>query len=296
MKHYYSLLDAVPLFAAFWVMNFHYFLSADPVPQCPDLLLVVKPVGNGKLSKRDGAKFGIPVFPLSWAGQTAEESFQGFREAGFLPEAVVNFLALLGWHPDTEQEIFTIEELIQAFSVDQIGKSGARFDYEKAKWFNQKYIQAMSDAALAVLIRPYAEKQGYTTDLVYLEKVAAMMKERVSFMQDFTEQGYYLFEPVRAYDEETLAKKWNPALGPVFDKLSETFAAAADFSGAALEETVKQFIQTSGLKPGEVLPLLRIALAGTMKGPAVFDMAAALGREETLRRLKTFVSQPGLLP
>ncbi|HNM25421.1 MAG TPA: glutamate--tRNA ligase [Saprospiraceae bacterium] len=271
------------------VLLYEGFGWTDTMPQFAHLPLILKPVGNGKLSKRDGAKFGMPVFPLSWKGATEEESFTGFRETGFLPAAALNFLALLGWHPGGDQEIFSLDELIQAFSIEHIGKSGARFDYEKAKWFNQKYIQATDNAELARLMKPYAGQAGYRSEDAYLTQVAGLMKERVTFLPDFTAQGSYLFEPVQEYDLDTVRKKWTAAQQPVFEDLIGVVTNAGDFSGPALEETVKQFIQEKHLKPGDVLPLLRLALAGTMKGPAVFDMAALLGKDETVQRLKRAV-------
>lgn len=267
------------------VLLYEGFGWQETMPKFSHLPLIMKPVGNGKLSKRDGAKFGIPVFPLSWNGETEEDSFEGFREAGFLPEAVVNFLALLGWHPGGDQEIFSMEELILAFSIEHIGKSGARFDYEKAKSFNQKYIHAKDNASLAVLVRPLAEARGYQVSDAYLEKAVGLMKERVTFLQDFVETGYYLFEPVKTYDEETLQKRWNGDIAAVFAELTEKVATFDSFNAPALEEAVKQFMQEKQLKPGDILPLLRIALAGTMKGPAVFEMAEILGREATVARL-----------
>ena len=271
------------------VLLYEGFGWVDTMPRFAHLPLILKPVGNGKLSKRDGAKFGMPVFPLSWKGATEEESFTGFRETGFLPSAALNFLALLGWHPGGDQEIFSLDELVQAFSIEHIGKSGARFDYDKAKWFNQKYIQATENAELARLIGPYAEKAGYRSDDAYLTQVAALMKERVTFLPDFTAQGSYLFEPVQEYDLDTVRKKWNAAQQPVFEALIAVVESAGDFSGPALEESVKHFIHEKNLKPGDVLPLLRLALAGTMKGPAVFDMAALLGKDETVQRLRRAV-------
>ncbi|MFN0016496.1 MAG: glutamate--tRNA ligase [Saprospiraceae bacterium] len=255
------------------------------MPRFAHLPLILKPEGNGKLSKRDGAKFGMPVFPLAWAGQTPEERFPGFREAGFLPEATVNFLALLGWHPGDDQEIFSMDALVQAFSVEHIGKSGARFDYEKAKWFNQRYIQATDNAALADMIRPLAETKGYRTDTPFLSQVAALMKERVTFLPDFVEQGYYLFEPVRAYDNDMLQKRWTPALQPAFEAVIGQFGVANPYEATHLEAAMKQYMADNGIKPGDILPLLRLALAGTMKGPGVFEMAAVFGKEETVRRL-----------
>ncbi len=272
------------------VLLYRGFGWQDTMPQFAHLPLILKPVGNGKLSKRDGAKFGIPVFPLEWKGATPEESFSGFRDTGFLPEAVINFLALLGWHPGGEQEIFSINDLIASFSIEHISKGGARFDYEKAKWFNQKYIQAAENEVLATHIRPLAAAKGYDVSDTFLAQVAGLMKERVTFLPDFVESGYYLFEPVREYDAETLSKKWNPALTSVFEELTAMVATFEPFNGPALEEAVKHFIAEKGLKPGDVLPLLRIALAGTMKGPAVFDMAAALGKMETTERLKRFLA------
>ncbi|MDO8366036.1 MAG: glutamate--tRNA ligase [Saprospiraceae bacterium] len=259
------------------------------MPKFSHLPLIMKPVGNGKLSKRDGAKFGIPVFPLGWKGETEEESFGGFREAGFLPEAVVNFLALLGWHPGGDQDVFSMEELIQLFSIEHIGKSGARFDYEKAKSFNQKYIHAKDDAALATLVRPLAEAKGYQVSDEFLSKAISLMKERVTFLTDFVEMGYYLFEPVRNYDEETLQKRWNSDVAAVFAELTEKVATFDLFKAAELEDAVKTFIQEKGIKPGDILPLLRIALVGTMKGPAVFETAEVLGKAETLARLKAMI-------
>lgn len=262
------------------------------MPRFSHLPLIMKPVGNGKLSKRDGAKFGIPVFPLGWKGETEEDSFGGFREAGFLPEAVVNFLALLGWHPGGDQDVFSMEELIQLFSIEHIGKSGARFDYEKAKSFNQKYIHAMDDGALAAMIRPYADAKGYQVSEAYLSKAVSLMKERVTFLTDFVEIGYYLFEPVRGYDEETLQKRWNGDIASVFAELTEKVATFELFKALELEEAVKAFIQEKGVKPGDILPLLRIALVGTMKGPAVFETAEVIGREETVIRLRALLNRP----
>jgi glutamyl-tRNA synthetase len=195
----------------------------------------------------------------------------------------------LGWHPEDDQEIFTLEQLVEAFSIGQISKSGARFDYEKAKWFNQKYIQAMDAATLATHIQPLAEAKGYQVSVDYLQQVAVLMKERVTFLPDFVEQGYYLFEPVRSYDSETVQKKWSETVAGIFVELQSSLGDIVPFESANLEEKVKQFVQEKGAKPGDVLPLLRIALAGTMKGPAVFDMAVALGSAETTTRLKRFV-------
>ena len=273
------------------VLLYEGFGWSDTMPQFAHLPLILKPFGNGKLSKRDGAKFGIPVFPLEWQGATPEDRFDGFRNTGFLPEAVINFLALLGWHPGGDQEMFSLDDLIASFSIEHISKGGARFDYEKAKWFNQKYIQATDNATLATYIRPLAEARGYQVSEEYLVRVAGLMKERVTFLPDFVETGYYLFEPVRDYDQETLAKKWIGDIPAVFAALTENMATFEPFNSAALEEMVKQFTAERHLKPGDIMPLLRIALVGTMKGPGVFDTMDLLGREETTRRMREVKSE-----
>lgn len=260
------------------------------MPQFAHLPLIMKPVGNGKLSKRDGAKFGIPVFPLEWRGATADDRFDGFRNTGFLPEAVINFLALLGWHPGGDREMFSLDDLIASFSIENISKGGARFDYEKAKWFNQKYIQAADNAVLATHVRPLAEAKGYRPTDVYLVQTIGLMKERVTFLPDFVETGYYLFEPVREYDQEMLAKKWIADIPAVFASLTEKVATFEPFNGPDLEEMVKQFATERGLKAGDLMPLLRIALMGTTKGPGVFDTMLTLGREEAVRRMECLLN------
>lgn len=256
------------------------------MPQFAHLPLILRPEGQGKLSKRDGARFGIPVFPLSWKGATPEDSFEGFREAGFLPQATLNFMALLGWHPSDDHEVFSVEELVHSFSLERVSKSGARFDYDKAKWLNQRHITATDNTTLAQYIRPLAEAKGYRADLPYLERVAALMKERVSLLPEFVEEAYYFFEPVRAYDEEDVRKKWSPTLQPVLEMLIERLSQVKPFETASVETATKALLQEHRAKPGDVLPVLRLALIGSTKGPAVFDTMALLGPEETAQRLR----------
>ncbi len=256
------------------------------MPQFAHLPLILRPEGQGKLSKRDGARFGIPVFPLSWKGATPEESFEGFREAGFLPQATLNFMALLGWHPSDDREVFSVEELVRLFSLERVSKSGARFDYDKARWLNQRHIMATDDSTLAQYVRPLAEAKGYRADLPYLERVVALMKERVLLLTDFVEEAYYLFEPVRAYDEEGIRKKWSPVLQPILELLIEQLPHVKPFDATSVETATKAFLQEHEAKPGDVLPVLRLALMGSTKGPAVFDTMALLGPEETVQRLR----------
>jgi len=257
----------------------------DTMPQFAHLPLILKPDGKGKLSKRDGAKFGMPVFPLGWDGETEEDSFRGFREFGFLPQAVINFLAFLGWNPGTEQEIFSLDELCEAFSIEKISKSGARFDYDKAKWYNQQYLHAMDDMQLAELLRPIVEEKQMYGAIRHLPKICHMMKERVTFLPDILEQAPFLFGPVQDYDIENIVKRWKPESRPVFEALAAVVKEVEPFEVAQLEAAVKQFMAEQGKKPGEIMPILRLSLAGTMQGPGVFEMMDLFEKRETMNRL-----------
>ena len=269
------------------VLLYRAFGWEDTMPNFAHLPLIMKPTGKGKLSKRDGAKLGIPVFPLSWESDKPEDSFVGFREFGFNPGAVVNFLAFLGWNPGTEQEMFSLEELCEAFSVEKIGKSGARFDFDKAKWFNQQYLMATDNAQLAKDVRPYVEAAGYTADENMMLSFVGMLKERVTFITDFVKTGYYFFEPVKAYEEKMIRKKWKPDNRAKFEELAQLITNMDDFSPENVTEKVKGWItEDSGMGFGAVLPILRIATSGTMKGPDVFAMMSLLGKEEVVSRLQ----------
>jgi glutamyl-tRNA synthetase len=256
------------------------------MPEFAHLSLILKPNGQGKLSKRDGRRFGFPVFPLAWAGEPPEESFPGFREYGFDPRAVVNFLALLGWNPGVEQEIFSLEELVGAFSLDQISKAGARFDYDKARWFNQQYLMATPAEELAIQVRPFIEAHGHQPDKGFLTEFCRLMKERVTLLTDFWENGRYFFEPVEHYDENAIRKRWRPERTEAFEQLADALLAATTYEAGVLQGIVERFVADHGLKPSDALPVLRLALAGTMQGPAVFDMMALLGKENVDQRLR----------
>jgi glutamyl-tRNA synthetase len=269
------------------VLLYRAFGWEDVMPEFSHLPLILKPTGKGKLSKRDGAKLGMPVFPLSWKGETPADSFEGFREFGFDPKAVVNFLAFLGWNPGTEQELFSLEELCDAFSVERIGKAGARFDYDKAKWFNQQYIMASDEQELAPAVRPYIEAHGHQPSDGFLQEFIGLMKERVTVYPDFWTNGYYFFEPVRDYDEKTARKKWKPERRSQFEQLHDQLQALDDYSAEQVEAAVKSFMEQNELKFGDVLPILRIAVSGTTKGPGVFEMMALIGKEEVGNRLQT---------
>ena len=259
------------------------------MPQFSHLPLILKPFGNGKLSKRDGAKFNMPVFPLEWKADTEEDSFLGFKEFGFLPEAAINFLAFVGWNPGTEQEVFTMQELCDTFSIDKIGKSGARFDYDKAKWFNQQYIQAADAAYLAKMAKPFILAKGYQASDDFLTSYCDLMKDRAVLLTDFATEGAYFFEDVKIYDNENVSKRWNEETRAALISLTELIKNTTDFDAITLERGIKAYINDNGLKMGQIFPLFRIALAGTMKGPDVFKMIELLGKEETVKRLKKAV-------
>jgi len=192
------------------ILLYRFLRWEDTMPQFAHLPLILRPNGKGKLSKRDGSKLGIPVFPIAWEAEKPEDSFKGFREFGFMPQAVLNFLAFLGWNPGTEQEIFSLPEMAEAFSLDRIGKAGARFDFDKASWFNQQYLIQTDNAALGELLKPLAKEKNYEVTDEYLTVVAGMMKERVNFLPEIIETGYYFFEPIKEYEEKMIRKKWNP--------------------------------------------------------------------------------------
>lgn len=253
-------------------------------PEFAHLPLIMKPVGKGKLSKRDGEKGGFPVFPLSW-----NESI-GYKEAGFFPEAVVNFLALLGWNPGTEQELFSLTELVETFSLERVNKSGARFDPEKTKWYNQQYMQSKNDAELAGLFLMELEKHASINEnkrsADYVEQVVGLIKERATFVSDFWELSDYFFISPTAYNEKAAKKQWKEGTTDIMNQLSEVLKTQTDFSSETLESNVKSWITDAELSFGKVMPPLRLVLVGDMKGPHIFDIMAMIGKAETLNRIE----------
>jgi glutamyl-tRNA synthetase len=258
----------------------------DLMPKFAHLSLILRPDGKGKLSKRDGDELGFPVFALNWLDPKKNEQSIGYRERGFFPEPFINFLALLGWNPGGDIEVMSKEEMAKLFSLEKVQKAGARFNFDKAKWFNHQYLKDKPDAELATAIKDRASAKGYTFTEEYLTEFCRLMKDRATFLNDLLEQGYYFFEDIKTYDLDTLKKKYKKEQRPVLDELTEVVNTAADFTSPGLEKAVKDFMGAKGLKPGEVMPLLRLALAGTMQGPTVFDMMALLGKEQTVARLK----------
>lgn len=256
-------------------------------PVFAHLPLILKPTGKGKLSKRDGAKFGFPVFPLTWNGDGDDpEVYPGFREEGFLPEALLNFLAFLGWNPGTDEEILNIEQLIAQFNIDKIVKNGAKFDYDKAKWYNQQYIINKSNEDIAKMILPQAEGMGLSTPLSSLTYAVSMMKERVYFLGDILNTGHYLFQYPTEIDTDTFNKKFKPELKDHFLSIANAVADPLLEVRDDYESKIKEYIAAQSLKMGDILPILRISLTGTIQGPDLFDTFAILGGEEASLRIK----------
>ncbi len=251
-------------------------------PDFAHLPLLLKPTGKGKLSKRDGDKMGFPVFPLFWPyGETAH----GYREDGYFPEAFINMLALLGWNPGTEQEIFTMDELINAFSIDRVGKSGSRFDPEKAKWFNHQYMQQKSAEELADLFMPLVKEKGFTPSYEKLVGLVSLVKERVVFVNDLWRESDFFFIAPESYDAEVLKKRWKDDSPAMLAALRDVIAAIDDFTPSVTESIVKEWITKGGYNAGGVFNLFRLMLVGASRGPHVFDIASWIGKEETLRRI-----------
>ena len=267
----------------------HYMLYkafgwSDVQPQFAHLPLILKPDGKGKLSKRDGDRLGFPVFPLRWEAPNGEVS-RGYKEDGYLPEAFINMLALLGWNPGGDREILSMEELISLFSLEKVGKSGSRFDPDKARWFNAQYLHATPDKKLAEMFMPVLKEKGIEASPEYVEKVCGLVKERATFVGDFWELSSFFFTAPESYDEKTAAKFWkgdNPArVAAVRDIL----AGLDDFSVESLEKAVKGWILDNGLPMGQVMNSVRLAVVGKNAGPDMMHILETLGKEESVRRL-----------
>ncbi|MEL6670273.1 MAG: glutamate--tRNA ligase [Bacteroidota bacterium] len=271
------------------VLLYQAFGWESDMPVFAHLPLILKPTGKGKLSKRDGQKLGIPVFPLSWESEKAEERLEGFRERGFHPQALLNFLAFLGWNPGTEQEIFSLEGLVKAFSLEQVGKSGARFDFDKAQWFNQQYISEQAAEELVPHIeRALSPLADHETEDRLLQ-MAELYKSRIRTYPEFRDQLLYLFETPTGYDEKTIRKKWKPSVAAVFQELIDAYRNQNDWSPDAIKAATMAFMEKHELGFGNVLPHLRNGIAGTGNGPGAFDMLSLLGQSESVSRLETAI-------
>ena len=271
------------------VLLYEAFGWQDTMPQFAHLPLLLKPEGKGKLSKRDGDRLGFPVFPLEWKDPKTGEVSSGFRESGYFPEAVINFLALLGWNPGTEQELFTLEELVNAFDITKCSKSGARFDYQKGIWFNHEYILHKSNEEIAKLFASVVANNGVDETLERITLVVSMMKDRVNFVHELWPLCSFFFLPPLEYDEKTVKKRWKENSAQVMTELAGVLESLDDFSIENQEHVVMAWIEEKGYKLGDVMNAFRLVLVGIGKGPGMFDISAFLGKEETLRRIRRAV-------
>jgi glutamyl-tRNA synthetase len=268
------------------VLLYEAFGWQDTMPQFAHLPLLLKPEGKGKLSKRDGDRLGFPVFPLEWHDPKTGEVSSGYRESGYFPEAVVNFLALLGWNPGTEQELFTLDELVQAFDITRCSKAGAKFDYQKGIWFNHEYILKKSNEEIAGLFAPIVANNGVEESLERVTKVVSMMKDRVSFVKELWPLCSFFFIAPTSYDEKTVKKRWKEYSPQQMTELMQVLEGLDDFSVESQETVVHQWIEQKEYKLGDVMNAWRLTLVGEGKGPGMFDISAFLGKEETLKRMK----------
>ena len=256
-------------------------------PEFAHLPLILKPVGNGKLSKRDGDKLGFPVFPLEW--KTDEGISSGYRESGFYPEAVINFLALLGWNDGTEQELFSLKELVNKFDLNRVHKAGAKFDPEKNKWFNHHYLQMQSDVDLAKSYAPFLESKGISISEERLTKLVSLIKERANFVSEFWSLSDYFFEAPTSYDEKA-TKNWKEDTGDLMKQLIVVLEGVEDFSSDKIETIVKDWMAENEIGMGKIMQPFRLSLVGALKGPHLFDIAAFIGKQETINRIQKAIS------
>ncbi len=268
------------------VTLYNYLGWSDSMPAFAHLPLLLKPDGNGKLSKRDGDRLGFPVFPLNWLDPKSGETSSGYREAGYFPEAVVNFLALLGWNSGTEQEIFSMSELIDLFSLDRVSKSGAKFDYEKGKWFNHQYIQSKSLDELTDLYQHILVDKEIIEDSEKVQNIVGLVRERANFVKDLWEQSSFFFVAPDTYDETAVKKRWKADTANQMSQLIDVLVNIDDFSAHSQEDIVKSWIEQNAMGMGAVMNAFRLSIVGASKGPHMFDITEIIGKEETIARLK----------
>lgn len=268
------------------VLLYRYLGWADTMPRFAHLPLLLKPEGNGKLSKRDGDKLGFPVFPLLWKDPKTGDISSGYRESGYLPEAVVNFLALLGWNPGNDQEVFSMDELIQLFSIDRISKSGARFNFEKCKWFNHEYLQKRSNEEVARMFEPILKDKGVQCPFDKLVYIVSLVKERITFPSELWDQTDFFFQAPTAYDEKSLKKRWKEESPQCLRELVEVLKGIDDFSKVVEnEQLVLDWVASKGYNLGTVMNSFRITLVGAAKGPHIFNIIDIIGKDETIARV-----------
>jgi glutamyl-tRNA synthetase len=273
------------------ILLYEAFGWSDAMPEFAHLPLLLKPGGQGKLSKRDGDKLGFPVFPLDWKDPSTGEISSGYRESGYLPEAFINLLALLGWNPGTDKEIFTMEELIRNFSLERVHHSGARFDPEKARWFNHQYLIAEDDSRLAEDLRKIVLEKGFDADTEKLKKICSLVKERTAFVHEIWEQASFFFERPQSYDEKVIMKKWKESTPGLLADIAGLLENTEPFDAGRLGTEVKSYLEKEGIGFGNAMIPLRLALVGESKGPDLFSIIELLGREESTARIKLAIKR-----
>ena len=275
------------------VLLYQAFGWEDTMPRFAHLPLLLKPEGKGKLSKRDGDRLGFPVFPLEWHDPKTGEVSSGYRESGYFPEAVINFLAFLGWNPGTEREMYSIDELAELFDITKCSKAGARFDYQKGIWFNHEYILAKSAEEIASIFAPIVAENGVNESLERITKVVEMMKDRVNFVSELWPLCKFFFVAPTEYDEKTRKKRWKEDSAQQLTELMEVLKTIDDFSVEGQESIVHQWIEQKEYKLGNIMNAWRLTLVGEGKGPGMFDISAFLGKQETLDRMKRAIEALG---
>ena len=274
------------------VLLYEAFGWSDTMPEFVHLPLLLKPDGKGKLSKRDGDRLGFPVFPLLWNDPKSGETSSGYRESGYIPQAVVNFLALLGWNLGDDTEVMSMNELIAKFSLDHCSRSGAKFAFEKGKWFNHVYLQEIPSEKLVELFLPVMEANGVAPDAFskeYISKALEIVKSRANFVPELWEHAHFFFRAPLSYDAKAVKKRWDSTMGDTMTRLAELLESQPDFSGKVLEPAVMEWIKSNGLHMGNVMNAFRLTVVGECKGPHMFEITDLLGRDETLRRIRAGV-------
>jgi glutamyl-tRNA synthetase len=271
------------------VLLYEAFAWTDTMPEFAHLPLLLKPTGNGKLSKRDGDKLGFPVFPLFWKAPDGETA-TGYREEGYFADAFVNLLALLGWNPGTEQEIFTMDELIQLFSLERVTKSGSKFDPKKAEWFNHQYMIAKSNAEIATLYMPFLKQKDLEPNIQLVEKIMGMIKERANFIKDLWEQSHFFFETPVTYDAEVVKKRWKDDTAEQMLAIKKTIANVQEFDGINAKHAVSELIEKNQWGFGAIMNALRLCIVGAAKGPDLFEIIEIIGQSETVKRIDKAVA------
>ena len=275
------------------VLLYEYLGWTAQMPQFAHLPLLLKPDGNGKLSKRDGDRLGFPVFPLEWKDPKSGDTSSGYREAGYFPDAVVNFLALLGWNSGTDQEIFSMQELINLFSLDRVSKSGAKFDYEKGKWFNHKYLQNKSLEEVTDQYQHILVEKEIIEDSDKVQKIVSLVRERANFVNELWIQSAFFFVAPESYDEKTVQKRWKAETPALMEELIEVLQTIDEFTPEKTEETVKAWIAEKAYNMGAVMNAFRLSVVGESKGPHMFDIISIIGKDETILRLKKAIEVLG---